>query len=83
VAEPADRRQHWEAAYRNRGIDGVSWFQAVPAVSLELIDALDVPHDAAVIDVGGGASFLSDELAARGFTDLTVLDVSEAALEAT
>ena len=72
----------WDAAYSNRGVAGVSWYQAAPEVSLELVDALGVHRDAAVIDVGGGASFFLDELAARGFEDLTVLDISASALEA-
>ncbi len=61
----------------------MSWYQAVPEVSLELVDVLAIPRDAAVIDVGGGASFLVDELLARGFHDLTVLDLSASALDAT
>jgi SAM-dependent methyltransferase len=73
---------HWDAAYSTRGVEGMSWYQAVPGVSLELIDTLDVPLDAAVIDVGGGASFLVDELLARGYSDVTVLDLSGVALEA-
>jgi hypothetical protein len=74
---------HWDAAYSSRGVDGVSWYQAVPEVSLGLIEALDIPGDAAVIDVGGGASFLVDELLTRGFRDVTVLDLSAEALDAT
>jgi SAM-dependent methyltransferase len=74
---------HWDTAYSTRGVDGVSWYQAVPALSLELLEALDIPREAAVIDVGGGASFLVDELVARGFRDLTVLDLSASALDAT
>jgi SAM-dependent methyltransferase len=74
---------HWDAAYSTRGIERVSWFQAVPETSLELVHALDILADAAVIDVGGGASFLVDELLDRGYGDLTVLDLSAAALEAT
>lgn len=66
-----------------RGVEGVSWFQAVPTVSLELIAGLDVPHDDPVLDAGGGASSLAGELVGRGFRDVTVLDLSEAALEAT
>ena len=52
-------------------------------MSLELVEALGVSPEVAVIDVGGGGSFLADELVARGFTDITVLDVSAAALDAT
>lgn len=77
------RAEHWDEAYTTRGVDGVSWYQAAPAVSLELVEALGVSPEAAVIDVGGGASFLADELVGRGFTDVTVLDVSAAALDAT
>ena len=77
------RAEHWDEAYTTRGVDGVSWYQAAPAVSLELVEALGVSPEAAVIDVGGGASFLADELVARDFTDVTVLDVSAAALDAT
>ena len=76
------RAEHWDEAYAS-GIDRVSWYQARPAVSLDLIETLGVPPDAAVIDVGGGGALLADELVERGFTDITVLDVSRAALDAT
>jgi hypothetical protein len=75
--------EHWDDAYSGRGVAGVSWYQAVPAVSLELVDALRLPRDIAVIDAGGGGSFFADELVARGFGDITVLDISAAALDAT
>jgi hypothetical protein len=75
--------RHWEHAYASRALDQLSWYQAAPAVSLELIDALGVSRDSAVLDVGGGGSFLADELVIRGFTDVTVLDLSTAALDAT
>jgi hypothetical protein len=74
---------HWDDAYTSRGLAGVSWFQPTPSVSLELVDALDPERDAPAIDVGGGGSLVADELIARGFTDVTVLDVSQAALTAT
>ena len=77
------RAEHWDEAYSTRGAEGVSWYQPIPAVSLELVDVLGVSPEAAVIDVGGGGSFLAHELVARGFTDITVLDVSAAALDAT
>jgi hypothetical protein len=59
----------------------VSWYQSHPALSLALIDRLRVPKGAPVIDIGGGASLLVDALLARGYTDLSVLDVSATALE--
>ena len=70
----------WDATYRTRGVDGVSWFQTEPAVSLQLIEAAGVAHDAAIIDVGGGASVLVDHLVGRGYNDVSVLDVSAVAL---
>jgi SAM-dependent methyltransferase len=74
--------QRWDATYRERGIDGVSWFQATPVRSLQLIDLLGISPDGAVIDVGGGASTLVDRLVKRGFVDISILDISQAALEA-
>jgi 2-polyprenyl-3-methyl-5-hydroxy-6-metoxy-1,4-benzoquinol methylase len=71
---------HWDHAYTTRGADGV---KAVPGVSLELVESLDVAPDAPVVDVGGGASNLAFELAGGGFTDVTVLDASAVALDAT
>jgi len=76
----SDRFQHWDSAYRARESDAVSWFQAEPAVTLELVELLGVPHAAAIVDVGGGASRLVDHLLAADYTDLTVLDLSPAAL---
>lgn len=80
LSPSAERARHWDCAYESRGASGVSWFQAVPTVSLELVEALEVPHGAAIIDIGGGASSLVDDLLRRGFTDLSVLDVSKTAL---
>ena len=75
-----ERANHWDSVYATRGARGVSWHQADPAISLELLETLRVPPDAAVIDVGGGASSLTRSLLDRGFTDLSVLDVSAVAL---
>lgn len=77
-----ERAGYWDAAYAGQGVLGVSWHQSTPRVSLELIDALGISLDAAVIDVGGGASVLAERLVARGFVDVSVLDVSAAALTA-
>src|SRR5579863_214387 len=74
------RAEHWDAAYETRGHTGVSWFQPTATTSLQLIERLGIAQDAAVIDIGGGASVLADSLVVRGFTDVSVLDVSEAAL---
>lgn len=76
------RAAHWESVYTRNQTDGVSWYQTQPVVSLELMDALGIADASGVIDVGGGASVLVDALLRRGFTDLTVLDISDAALQA-
>ena len=77
---PSDAEAHWDSAYTDRGVRGVSWFQPAATVSTELVHRLGIPKQAAVIDVGGGTSYFVDALAAEGFGDLTVLDVSEVAL---
>ncbi len=76
----SDLHAHWENVYRTKGERDVSWFQDRPEISLDLIKATDVAPDAAIVDVGGGASRLVDALLDAGFTDLTVLDLSESAL---
>ena len=78
-----DRQAHWQHVYTSKDEQAVSWFEAVPQVSLDLIHATGIGPDAAVIDIGGGASRLVDALLAEGFRDLTVLDVSAEALEKT
>lgn len=75
-------KQHWEKVYETKPADAVSWFQPHAESSLDFIHATGVGKDAAIIDVGGGASTLVDDLAAEGYSDLTVLDLSAAALEA-
>lgn len=75
-----DRKQHWEQVYTSKPSDAVSWFQNHANLSLRLIHHTGLGKDAAIIDVGGGASTLVDDLLAEGYTDLTVLDLSSAAL---
>lgn len=76
----AERTSHWNAAYQSKGASGVSWHQAEPEFSLRCIDALGITANASLIDVGGGASVLVDRLIARGWSDLSVLDVSDTAM---
>jgi ubiquinone/menaquinone biosynthesis C-methylase UbiE len=75
-------KQHWEEVYTTKSTDAVSWFQPHADLSLDLIKATGMGKDASIIDVGGGASTLVDDLLAEGYTDLTVLDLSGHALEA-
>ena len=74
------RQHHWEKVYTTKGESEVSWFQETPALSLELIALAGAMPNSAIIDIGGGASRLVDHLVSRGFQDLTVLDLSAAAL---
>ncbi len=71
---------HWEAVHRRREPEHLTWFQAVPRLSLELIAMAGVRHDDRIIDVGGGSSLLCDRLLADGFENITVLDISATAL---
>jgi SAM-dependent methyltransferase len=76
-----DRRQHWERVYRSKAADAVSWFQPHAASSLRLIEGC-ADGNAHIIDVGGGASVLVDDLADAGYRNLTGLDLAESALAA-
>jgi trans-aconitate methyltransferase len=78
----AGRQAHWEKVYTTKGEKEVSWFQENPAPSLDLIALAGLSTDAAIIDIGGGASRLVDDLRVRRFRRLTVLDLSGAALAA-
>lgn len=75
-----NKHDHWENIYATREQTEVSWFREHLEPSLELIASARLPKDAAIIDVGGGASTLVDDLLEQGFTDLTVLDISAKAL---
>jgi SAM-dependent methyltransferase len=76
-----DRRAHWESVYSNKREDEVSWFEHNPALSLELIAQVGATLASPIIDIGGGASRLVDNLLQRGFEDIAVLDLSETALD--
>ncbi len=77
-----ERKAHWENIYATKAPTNVSWYQPHATKSLELIKRTGVDTSAHIIDVGGGASTLVDALLAEGFRNLTVLDVSSAALAA-
>jgi 2-polyprenyl-3-methyl-5-hydroxy-6-metoxy-1,4-benzoquinol methylase len=78
----ADRRSHWDDRYHTIGHEAVSWYEAEPRLSLDLIELVGAGPDSSVIDLGGGASSLARALEDRGFSDLTVLDISSEALDA-
>lgn len=76
-----DRTAHWQNVYQTRPETEVSWFQERPVSSLALIRDSGIGRDAALIDIGGGASRLVDCLLDEGFRSINVLDVASAALE--
>ena len=82
MTRPEDRKQHWERVYAEKSPQEVSWYQAVPELSLALIERHLPDRSARLVDVGGGASTLVDHLLARGYRELVVLDLAERALAA-
>jgi 2-polyprenyl-3-methyl-5-hydroxy-6-metoxy-1,4-benzoquinol methylase len=73
-------KEHWEHVYVTKPTDSVSWYQPHAELSLKLIHETGLPLNASIIDVGGGASSLVDDLFHEGYSSLTVLDLSNAAL---
>ncbi len=75
-----DSKNHWETLYRSKNHKDVSWYADHIAHSLELIQSMGLKSDASLIDVGGGASTLAEDLLELGYSRISVLDVSSAAL---
>ncbi|HQW11173.1 MAG TPA: class I SAM-dependent methyltransferase [Saprospiraceae bacterium] len=76
-----DRKGHWENIYLSKELTAASWYQPTPITSLEFFREFNVPLTARIIDIGGGDSLLVDHLLELGYTDLTVLDISSAAID--
>ena len=79
--ENFDRKKHWENIYQTRELKDVSWFQPKPETSLDFFKEFNLPTTAKVIDIGGGDSFLVDYLLDLGYEDISVLDISETAID--
>ena len=77
-----ETKSHWEQVYRSKPVDSVSWYQPHAQRSLDLIRRVAGSRDARILDVGGGASTLADDLLDAGMTHVSVLDISGSALEA-
>ena len=75
-------KEHWDAVFASKPPDRVSWYRPHLNQSLGFLDGAGIGKSAGVIDVGGGASTFVDDLLERGYTNVTVLDVSETALQA-
>jgi SAM-dependent methyltransferase len=76
-----DKVQHWETIYETKTPEQVSWTQKIPQTSLDFIVSFELEKKAKIIDVGGGDSLLVDHLLALGYSNITVLDISGAALK--
>lgn len=74
------QRAHWEQVYSTRSPDELGWYEPHLEISLEWIKEMVADTDASIIDVGGGASTLVDDLVAEGYRSITVLDLSRTAL---
>jgi ubiquinone/menaquinone biosynthesis C-methylase UbiE len=77
-----DAQTHWEKIYTEKAPDAVSWYRPHLETSLALIEQAPSGRSASVIDVGGGESTLVDDLLARGYGNITVLDISQTAIDA-
>jgi ubiquinone/menaquinone biosynthesis C-methylase UbiE len=75
-------KEHWEKVYASKGPREVSWFRPHLERSIAFLEAAKVGKGAAIIDVGGGASTFVDDLLDRGYGNVTVLDLSQTALDA-
>jgi len=80
---PSDPKTHWDKVYNTKAPDQVSWYRPHLERSLALIERAAASISASIIDVGGGESTLVDDLLARGYQNITVLDISEAAINVT
>lgn len=75
-----DNKTHWDDIYNRKKFSEVTWFQPEPKVSMQLISNLNLSLNANILDAGGGASTLVDKLLDQGFQDISVIDLSENAL---
>lgn len=80
MSERQPVKAHWEQVYASRDPQEVSWYQQHARPSLNMLREANIPASAAVVDVGGGASVLVDDLLDEGFSSLSVLDLSASAL---
>src|SRR5450432_2604570 len=77
-----DAQSHWENIYGKKAADAVSWYRPHLETSLELIERAAPEYSASIIDIGGGEATLVDDLLARGYQDISVLDISQTTVDA-
>ncbi|MDR5589948.1 class I SAM-dependent methyltransferase [Christiangramia sp. SM2212] len=76
-----DLKSHWENIYSKKNFEETSWFQEKPETSINIIQSLGLSKEAPIIDIGGGNSYLVDNLLDLGYSKLSVLDISETAIK--
>lgn len=77
----SEKRNHWEKVYQTKQPNEVSWTENKPETSLNFIHSFNLSKSSSIIDVGGGDSRLVDFLIDEGYENVSVLDISEHALE--
>ena len=75
------KKEHWDKVYQTKPCTEVSWYEPMPQASLKCIADCNLDKSAPIIDIGGGDSFLAEFLISQGYTDVTVVDISEKAIE--
>ena len=75
-----NKKTHWENVFKTKPLNELSWYEPIPETSLSFFKESNISKSAKIIDIGGGDSFLVDNLLKLGYKDITVLDISEAAL---
>ena len=78
-----DLKKHWEEVYQNKSFEEVSWFQEKPETSIQFFEKLNLPKTASIIDMGAGESHFVDYLLDKGYEHITLVDISEEALNKT
>lgn len=76
-----NKKQHWENVFSTKKEEDFSWYQQYPATSMQFIKNCQLSLDAKIIDIGGGDSYLVDALLKEGYQNISVLDISEKAIE--
>lgn len=75
-----NQKDHWEQTYSSKSAESLGWYKPHLQTSLSWIATLKLPTDTPIIDIGGGASTLVDDLLEAGYQSISVLDISENAL---
>lgn len=79
--EKLDLKKHWGNIYQTKELKKVSWYQPKPEISMDFLNQYSIPKTSKIIDIGGGESFFVDNLLKLGYRNITVLEISESALD--